>query len=273
MDELTKATFVSPSCHVSWAVPPSVANPAVADLFGRDPKPIDWLVAAPAGASVDADVFQEEGETFLFCAVKLSDSARELEFSSQISFGRLGGQVSARLDYLNIQPPKAGLGVRWFATLVRRLRSGNVKSIGLVAAKGPNFNGYYTWPVWGFEIHFDDTMAERASRAGFNCRSTHELLLKYGDLGRNWWRESGVEAEAVFDLAPNSRRILSYGRNRNRMSRILRVPNRPARPVDLILDEVDMSVATEAFAEVAAFPPPCDYEDCRATLGEPSSEG
>jgi len=102
------------------------------------------------------------------------------------------------------QPP--GLGLRLFAIQAHTAADLGVGTIALEAAGSANsrtFNGYYTWPRYGFDAVL--TEAERASVPQELGTVERVSDLMRTEAGRRWWRARGGPKQMEFDLTPGSR--------------------------------------------------------------------
>lgn len=111
----------------------------------------------------------------------------------------------------------AGLGAEMFARQVAELSAAGFSHIECYAA-GPPYNGYATWPRFGYDQSIDtlDSLQQAKVRAEFpDAKSVLDILAT--PEGRDWWmgkkgpdgRRTGGNGfslnRAVFDLRPGSR--------------------------------------------------------------------
>lgn len=100
-----------------------------------------------------------------------------------------------------------GTGGAWFGRMVDGLAAKGARSIQCFMAKEnvdgeAYFNGYYTWPRFGFDADLDAADKRRLPAALRGAESLSELMLTEG--GPEWWRAHGTAYDGVFDLAPDS---------------------------------------------------------------------
>ena len=156
------------------------------------------------------DAYFDGSEAYIYVDAEYTraiDSATTIQFQSSIVLSRIGERPpECRLELLKISPGRLGIGVQFFARLVARLRSAGIQRVTLFAAGGPDepYNGYYTWPAFGFDLALGEDLIEAAAAAGFPATSTHELLVRHGREGFGWWMRNGRGGEAAFELAENS---------------------------------------------------------------------
>lgn len=122
------------------------------------------------------------------------------------------GRLSAHHDLFVLNDGKGeGVGARLFARQVAALRNSGFEVIDVLAAgswqEGQNggFNGYYTWPRFGYDgaLHSDLIPALppalKDARMMLDVMSTEE--------GRDWWKKKGRWINLEFDLTEGSRSL------------------------------------------------------------------
>jgi len=99
-----------------------------------------------------------------------------------------------------------GIGLRIFATQAYTAVRLGIAAIALQAAgsrKSRIFNGYYTWPRYGFDAPLEGKDLQRIPKELGTPVSVADLMET--ESGRTWWRENGHENYMEFDLTPGSR--------------------------------------------------------------------
>jgi len=97
-------------------------------------------------------------------------------------------------------------GTEIVAQMVRQARELDFKNINVQAAGqlGSSMNGYYTWPLMGYERDIDGLKQEDEIRQLFpNVETIQDLFDQPG--GRDWWFVNGSTAYMDFDLSDDSR--------------------------------------------------------------------
>jgi SPP1 gp7 family putative phage head morphogenesis protein len=90
-----------------------------------------------------------------------------------------------------------GAGLEAFTQQVANARALGATKLKCTAARGADFNGYYTWARFGYDGVLSDD-----ERARWGCGTLHELMRT--ERGRAQWREHGRTFSATFDLADGS---------------------------------------------------------------------
>lgn len=109
---------------------------------------------------------------------------------------------------------RQGLGVQMLATQVRAASRMGVAYLytktgrnDTATADTPYMNGYYRWPLLGYDMKWSDVAARLR---GLQPPATLGQLGHLSDLmstsaGRAWWQEHGTTLPLTFDLTPGSR--------------------------------------------------------------------
>ncbi len=99
---------------------------------------------------------------------------------------------------------RQGLGARSLAIQLSTARRLRIPFVGCLAAGrfDSAMNGYYTWPLLGFDAELDETDIERLPPGLAHCTSLNELFLEDG--GAEHWRRHGKPMAVFFDLEPHS---------------------------------------------------------------------
>ncbi|ALV05380.1 hypothetical protein DES44_3100 [Roseateles depolymerans] len=65
------------------------------------------------------------------------------------------------------------------------------------------YNGYYSWPRFGFDAEITPSTRERLKETSFDQTATR--LLDLIEWSADWWKHHGAGGPMVFDLKPGSR--------------------------------------------------------------------
>ncbi len=94
-----------------------------------------------------------------------------------------------------------GIGASVFDRMTKQAKSLGVDRIETNAAGGA-FNGYYTWPRFGYDANIPKEW-KSALPEGFENAGKLSDLMKSED-GRKWWKENGLGMKMSFDLKEES---------------------------------------------------------------------
>ncbi len=118
------------------------------------------------------------------------------------------------VDNLFLDPTGNQIGTRLLAHQVAKAIQLGFQSIELLAVRGREANGYYTWARLGFNTSFTNTELEQLRLAfsndtGFELPEAtltlHDLMFGIEDgIGLDFWRKHGYSKDMQFDLQPNS---------------------------------------------------------------------
>lgn len=177
-------------------------------LFGRALSEQEWavLIGAPDGATVDVTAGLSGAEIRL-------DARHPFirEMDRRVVRDPLGRTI-IRNERLFLRPEApAGLGTRILAHQVRSAALLGVAYLEATAIRGPLANGYYTWPLLGFDGSLSDATRRALPDRLRSARSLHDLFGSPG--GAEWWRLHGETIDVHFDLSSrslSSRRLRAY---------------------------------------------------------------
>ena len=102
----------------------------------------------------------------------------------------------------------AGLGLRLFATQAHAAERLGIDTIALEAAGNQGsvlFNGYYTWPRYGFDAELIDAEIGRVPKELGTVSTVADLMSS--EAGRAWWKAHGDGRYMEFDLTHGSRSL------------------------------------------------------------------
>lgn len=115
------------------------------------------------------------------------------------------GKLYAKHEYFAMKGDhgEQGQGARIFGNAVDALRASGFDSIETHAAgPGGGFNGYYTWPRFGYDGEIPQRF--RAKLPPELSSATRLSDLMQTPAGRAWWKANGGDVDVSFDLAPGS---------------------------------------------------------------------
>lgn len=169
------------------------------------------MVCAPDGATLHVSPFDG---TDLEKGVKVEWDERGANARSLL-YVDLHGKRWCTKSYFEIgdDSPYKGMGVLFVRRAVESLRAAGFDRINLYAAGepgDPKYNGYYTWPRFGYNAPLWAKIRERPGYASFVAASGGKEPATILDIldrpgGAKWWKENGGPTSMVFNLAPNSR--------------------------------------------------------------------
>jgi GNAT superfamily N-acetyltransferase len=177
--------------------------PPAPGFADHSPEHAGVMVGAPAGAKVKLESLKDEiritveDERISRCVRRFARQGDYLVCHNDV--------FEVRQDYQN-----QGIGADVFTRQAEALSAVGFDYIQCYAARGKEYNGYYTWPRFGY----DQTLA---SLARDNPRIVEEVKNEFPDAnsildvmstaeGREWWRENGTDLpRAKFDLDPADR--------------------------------------------------------------------
>ena len=94
-----------------------------------------------------------------------------------------------------------GMGLAIFADQVENAAALGITEIRTEAARGPTFNGYYTWARFGYDGAIPGGLAPLPDA----LKSAKRISEVMGSQeGRDWWRANGVTFNGEFDLTEGS---------------------------------------------------------------------
>ena len=197
-DALTKKYF-NANVSVARAVPEfSICGIVLSDTD------ICRLSGAPDGSCISVSV-----SDFGFSMVV--ENRGIFQYPSEISLVRLSGaddqvMILDELIMLRSNALPAGFGLRMFAIQAHAAADMGISAIALEAAGSSAssiFNGYYTWPRYGFDAKIDQQLLRNLPETLTGAASVADLMESQE--GRSWWLENGHESCMEFDLTPGSR--------------------------------------------------------------------
>lgn len=116
------------------------------------------------------------------------------------------------MDFLMMNPSKSssGKGAEIFYNQIKQFQKLGIKILSTHAAKGDNFNGYYTWARLGYTIEkYEEqrnhliNLLKNDLDPELNKVNNLETLMST-EKGRKWWKEWGFEFHGSFNLEEGS---------------------------------------------------------------------
>lgn len=176
----------------------------------------DWaaLVGAPPGAKVTVSSPFSEPTIIVEVEHKWYRGTQQRTISRRFDGRNL--ELVLHGDYfgVNSRSPK-GTGLRVFAMMVKTARTLGIKKIETHAAgdsstsanpdteRGRGWNGYYTWPRFGYNAPLPDSIRYKLPEHLQDAEDLQDLNALPG--GADWWKENGVEIDLEFDLSDGSK--------------------------------------------------------------------
>jgi GNAT superfamily N-acetyltransferase len=119
--------------------------------------------------------------------------------------------IKANRFYVDPKYQRQGLGRRIFGRMVENAIRLKVDRIEAIAERGAESNGYYTWPLFGYDGDLD-APTKAALRLAVDREQLPKSLqgatrvsqLFETQEGAEWWRMNGTTINLTFDLSPNS---------------------------------------------------------------------
>lgn len=171
-------------------------------LFGRDVSLQD--LASAVGAPDDAIVDIAPG----YYDIRISIHGPGYEAARTIKRTVLSEELVIENEYFGVDSDKQGqgIGAAVFGRQVEQAARLGVARIETSAARGGYFNGYYTWPRFGYD---GPLPAEVRTGIDTGALTPPYPVEKVSDLmrteeGRAWWKENGQTVHLSFDLADGS---------------------------------------------------------------------
>ncbi len=108
-------------------------------------------------------------------------------------------------EYFLLNEKAQGQGIRRFSEQVFTAQRLGIAKIETLAARGAKFNGYYTWPRFGYDGPLGDGQITQF-RADFGVKVTHvSEIMGHSREAQQWWKKHGDSLTLEFDLTPGSK--------------------------------------------------------------------
>lgn len=167
----------------------------IKELFGSDATLQDMasLVGAPDNAKV---YIHDAGHGSL---------AISIEGGGLVAYRkvrRVGGKLVMENELFEADVSGGGLGIRVFGKQVKHAVRLGVSRIETTAARGPTYNGYYTWARFGYEAPLSPGYRQMLPPSLKGATKMTELMKT--EAGAKWWLKHGDTLHMEFDLTPGS---------------------------------------------------------------------
>jgi predicted double-glycine peptidase len=166
------------------------------------------LVGAPPGATVKVSTSEDRPDM-----LRIDVRAPGIELCERYLGVDEQGRKYIRNEAILLTEQGHGQGTAIFGSQVEQASQNGVAYIEAHASKGPDQNGYYTWPRLGYDQSLEsiaeqgarDAKVAAAARKAFPSAQSVLDVMSTPE-GRDWWKKHGTDMEqAVFDLTPGSR--------------------------------------------------------------------
>lgn len=96
-----------------------------------------------------------------------------------------------------------GTGSMFFYSQAKNAQQAGITRIETEAVRGPDFNGYYTWPRMGYDGDLPKAITSKLPQQFSGFTKVSQLMDT--PEGRTWWKKNGDDIDLTFDLAEGSR--------------------------------------------------------------------
>jgi GNAT superfamily N-acetyltransferase len=151
------------------------------------------LTGAPDGARIVMN--SSDGKARFLVFHRFFDRASEYEVEATDTGFVLISNLSTMLKkrYQN-----RGLGLRMFAYEAHAARELGIHQIWLWAARNDHYNGYYSWPRYGFDALLEPNIISTLPPEYHNAKGVQQIMAT--EAGRGVWRRFGVGQMMCFDV-------------------------------------------------------------------------
>lgn len=209
MDALSREMFQEGPASVQIRRRSGVAD-REEEIFGERlaPEKYALLVGAPDDSRVD--VFEDLYENLPAIRIETVHPLYDGVQKRYIFREERGIVIHNDLFRVKKDGPR-GVALRVLARQVREAQRAGVVELELLAYGGPNmpgWNGYYTWPRYGYDWQFSPGERIKLQGTPFaDARAVSDLMRT--PEGRDWWKANGWTGNAIFDLQPDSNSVRS----------------------------------------------------------------
>lgn len=164
-------------------------------------------MASSLGVPDDAKVFvaEADGSGKAFVSIKHPSIKRmDRMFDTDEN-----GDRFIKNEFLEIKDKGKGMGSEIFKNQVENAMQNGFAYIETLAGGSPksgSLNGYYTWPLLGYNGSIDDIseqdVIDKVKQKFPEAKTIRDVMRSEG--GRKWWKENGGEFKGRFDLTPDS---------------------------------------------------------------------
>lgn len=144
------------------------------------------------------------------------------KYESLVTMSQYGKDISYDIEHVDVveEFEGHGLGTKMFANMLDASEKNGFENIELRAAKGlhngKEYNGYYTWARFGFEIkspiqqkQFIELVETKGKTKTVKEAKTLQGLMKTKE-GQDFWRENGFDYLGKFNIKQDKDYFLNY---------------------------------------------------------------
>jgi hypothetical protein len=170
-------------------------------LFGRVLAPHEYAGLAGAPDDAQVEVGASDGKLYIAIGDRMTGAYRGYYYL-------YGGKTGVTLlnDGFRIQVwavRRKGLGLQIFHRQSRNAAALGVGRIEIVAGRGRDENGYYTWPRYGFQARLPPPILRLLPVELKDSQTVLDVMAS--EQGRTWWAEHGATIAVRFALSSGSR--------------------------------------------------------------------
>lgn len=111
--------------------------------------------------------------------------------------------VHNNVQFLPTSAQGQGVGRRAFKKYIQNAHAHGIQYMETLAGRDAFMNGYYTWPLFGYNGPLSTGERQRAQQSGFRgVKNVRDLYNQPG--GASWWKQNGNNIDLTFDLRPGS---------------------------------------------------------------------
>jgi GNAT superfamily N-acetyltransferase len=196
-----KPTFGPTAAKVSIKTSQRIVDAAMKATFGRtiDTQELASLTGATSTARVDVYA----GKTPIGYSIMLDINDKKYGSIRTIKrdiFGKLileANSLEVKKDFQG-----QGIGREIFGRMVETATRLGVDRIETAAMRASDRNGYYTWPLFGYDGEIPGAIREILPDWLQGVKRVSEIMAT--PEGQQWWKTNGVSVTLRFDLAPGS---------------------------------------------------------------------
>lgn len=185
--------FGKKETKIVCAEPERLIKKRIVEIFGRD---VDlWQIAAcagfPRGATVEIELEKPEDHR---PALGLTAFHKVLETPAVLLIYRENEKVNLNYVLLHThQSSPPGLGTCIIYRCLKNCYKVGIDRVVTQAVRGERYNGYYTFPRWGF-----------SEKVNINGQTVDLSRFLQHPANAWWWRQNGWSVCLSFDTSPSS---------------------------------------------------------------------
>ncbi len=180
----------------------------IKEITGRDVTRQD--LASLTGASEEA-IVRVESDIGYSGRKEVTLKANSTRYNATRTLKIKDGVAEIHNDYFRVEDEYQGkgLGSEIFARQVENAAKLGFQKITTSAAKGHDYNGYYTWPRLGYDAPIPASVKAKLPDQWQDAKNVSDLQINA--TRREWWKKNGEWIDLTFDLTEGSlsRRILA----------------------------------------------------------------